>query len=147
MVRDARCVHYPLMTMKLLIVDDSELIRTRLLGLVCGIEGIDTIRTAGTLAQAMQGMQLEPPTLVTLDLHLPDCNAMRRVRSMKQLSPSTRIAVLSNDVNALVREKCLRDGASWFFDKSTEFEKVLDLVRTQAALHAVNNSLERFTHA
>jgi hypothetical protein len=35
----------------------------------------------------------------------------------------------------LVVDDCLQAGADWFFDKSTEFEKVLELVHQQAALH------------
>jgi hypothetical protein len=37
-------------------------------------------------------------------------------------------------VNEFNRKKSLGAGADWFFDKSTEFEDLLDVVRKQAAL-------------
>jgi len=40
-------------------------------------------------------------------------------------------------VNNSNRKKSLEAGADWFFDKSIEFEKLLDVVRTQAALNLV----------
>lgn len=45
------------------------------------------------------------------------------------------MAVLTNDASEFNRQRCLRAGADCFFDKSTEFEKVLELVQRQAALH------------
>ncbi len=124
----------------LLIVEDSEAIRTRLLALLEGLDGIGCIHTADTLAQALVIVGRELPTLVILDLHLPDGNAMRRISSMKGLSPRIGIAVLTNDTNEFVRDKCLQAGANWFFDKSTEFEKVIDVARQHATPHPIATS-------
>lgn len=118
--------------MKLLIVDDSELIRGRLVGFFQGLAEIDT---AGTLAQTLECAGRCPHELVILDLHLPDGNALRIIPQLKQLAPGMRIAVLTNDASAFNAERCLAAGADWFFDKSTEFEKVLDLIRRQATPH------------
>jgi len=121
------------MTMKLLIVDDSELIRTRLLGLLENIQGIEVIHLADTLAQTLISVRREPPTLVILDLHLPDGNASQIIRPIKQLDPGIQIAMLTNDASELNHRECQEAGADWFFDKSTEFLDLLDVVRQQAA--------------
>ena len=123
------------MTMKLLIVDDSELILARLLTLLEGIPGIDAIHTAATLAQTLDTVRRVLPTLVILDLHLSDGNAISIIPAIKQLAPGMQLAVLTNDTNAFNRSKCMQAGADWFFDKSTEFENLRDLVRQQAALN------------
>lgn len=123
------------MTMKLLIVDDSELIRARLLWLLEGIQGIEAIHTADTLAQTQETVRRVLPTLLILDLQLSDGNAIPIIHSIKQLAPGMRIAVLTNDASAFNRGKCMQAGADWFFDKSTEFESLRDLVEQQAALH------------
>lgn len=122
--------------MKLLVADDSELIRTRLLGMLEGIPGIDSIDTAETLAQTLHCVEQAHPTLLILDLHLADGNAAQIIPALKQLAPGMEIAVLTNDDSPFNRMHCLQAGADWFFDKPTEFEKALMLVQLQAACNA-----------
>lgn len=120
------------MTMKLLIVDDSELIRIRLIGLLDGIPHIEAIHTADTLAQTLESVRRVLPTLVILDLHFPDGNAIQIINTIKVLAPGVQIAMLTNDASEFNRRKCLAIGVGWFFDKSTEFESLLEVVREQA---------------
>jgi DNA-binding NarL/FixJ family response regulator len=122
--------------MKLLVADDSELIRSRLVGMLDGIEGIDAIDTAATLAQTLSAVQAKQPTLLILDLHLPDGNALQILPELKQLAPGMEIVMLTNDDSAFNRKRCMQAGADWFFDKPTEFEKALMLVQLQAAANA-----------
>lgn len=112
--------------MKLLIVDDSELIRSRLSGFLRGQAEIDT---AATLAQTLERAASRPHELAILDLHLPDGDASDIIPALKRLAPAMRIAVLTNDATTFNSRRCLSAGADWFFDKSTEFEKVLALVQ------------------
>lgn len=121
--------------MKLLIVDDSELIRSRLVGCFQGICGLAVIDTAETLEQALYCVNHSLPTLAILDFHLPDGLATQILPALKQLAPEMQIALLTNDANDFIRKKCLQAGADWFFDKSTEFEQVLEMGRQQATLH------------
>lgn len=126
--------HYPAM-LKLLIVDDSELIRSRLVDWFQNVLGMTDIGTAGTLEQTLARVREGQPVLTILDLHLPDGNARQSIAELKQLAPAMCIAILTNDASEYNRARCLQAGADWFFDKSTEFEKVLELVRTQTAPH------------
>ena len=121
--------------MKLLLVDDSELIRSRLVGWLQDIPGLEEIATAGTLAQTLRCVEHGHPALVILDLHLPDGDTLQILPTLRKMAPQMQIAMLTNDASEFNRGKCLSAGASWFFDKSTEFEKVLDLVQRQALLH------------
>jgi DNA-binding NarL/FixJ family response regulator len=125
--------HDKSMTMKLLIADDSELIRTRLLGLFECLPGIDSAHTADTLAQTLESVRRLRPTLVIQDLHLSDGNAIQIINSLKLLEPGMGIAILTNDASEFNRRKCFEAGADWFFDKSTEFESLLEVVRKLAA--------------
>ncbi|MEQ1657716.1 MAG: response regulator [Hylemonella sp.] len=120
---------------KLLVVDDSELIRSRLVGMLKDIPGVGEIGSAGTLQQALYTASHFLPDLVILDLNLPDGNAANIIPLLKRMSPRMLIAVLTNDAGPFMGERCRQAGADWFFDKSTEFEKVLALVQDQATLH------------
>lgn len=124
------------MTLTLLVVDDSELIRSRLLGLLDGIPGLGSVHTAATLAQTLDWVCSVQPHLVLLDLHLPDGHALRLVPVLLALAPAMQIAILTADVGAYSRSRSLQAGAHWFFDKSTEFPAAVELVRQQAARFA-----------
>jgi two-component system OmpR family response regulator len=123
--------------MKLLVVDDSELILDRLVGLLNGLHGMADIDTAETLAQTLETARSVRPDLIILDFHLPDGNASQVVPALKEMDPNVMIAVLTNDASESNRAKCMKAGSDWFFDKSTEFEKVLELIQVQSALHSV----------
>jgi DNA-binding NarL/FixJ family response regulator len=123
--------------MKLLVVDDSELILDRLVGLLNGLHGMADIDTAETLAQTLETARSVRPDLIILDFHLPDGNASQVVPALKEMDPTMMIAVLTNDASGSNRAKCMKAGSDWFFDKSTEFEKVLELIQVQSALHSV----------
>jgi DNA-binding NarL/FixJ family response regulator len=123
------------MPLKLLVVDDSKPIRDSLRGLLARIAGIASVAEAETLAQALQSVRFAKPALVILDLHLPDGLATQIIGTLKQISPTLRIAVFTIHADDGYRTQCLALGADWFFDKTTEFENLLDVVRQQVALN------------
>ena len=119
--------------LNLLVADDSELIRTRLVGVLHDIDGIDEIDTADTMTQTLRCVEQKPPTLLILDLHLADGNALRIIPTLKQLAPGMEVLVLTSDDSPFNRARCLQAGADWFFDKATEFENALLVVQLNAA--------------
>lgn len=99
------------------------------------IPGVDHVGTAGTLAQALHSVAHAVPELLILDLNLPDGNAVRMLPLLRRMAPQMHIAVLTNETGTISSERCLQAGADDFFDKSREFDKVLDLVRERVKLH------------
>lgn len=124
--------HHQRMTTHLLIVDDSEQIRTSLHALLNTVEGITSIRQAATLGQALDSVRQDPPTLVILDMRLPDGMGMDFIEPIKRLAPAVLIAMLTVYSHDALRRHCLELGADWFFDKFTETDDLLDVVRQVA---------------
>jgi DNA-binding NarL/FixJ family response regulator len=120
------------MSFKILVVDDSDELRSRLCSLFESIPGITAIEQAATLSAALESVQRSPPTMLILDLHLPDGLGMNIIGRLKQVEPKLLIAVLTLYGQSSYRERCLALGADWFFDKAGEFDLLLDLVRQQA---------------
>lgn len=129
---------------KLLIVDDSELIRTRLLQWLSPIIGIDTVATASNLSDTRALLGSMQPDLMVLDLGLPDGNAMYQIAALLRISPRTAIAVMTNDASSYVRQHCLTAGTHWFFDKSTEFESLV-IVLADWVHHVISANTEGVT--
>lgn len=118
---------------KLLIVDDSELIRSRLADMLRGRPGVDSVDAVGNLSQALDYMLDCPPDLAILDLHLPDGNALQILGVFKRIAPVMPIVILTNDAGEFNRTRCLEAGADAFFDKSNEFETAMAWVQRQTA--------------
>jgi len=116
-------------------VDDSAQVCEGLMHLLECIPGVDAIDQAGTLAQALERARLQPPTLVILDICLPDGQGFDIIHKLKLQHPSPRIAMFSLKSDKCYRDKCSSLGADGFFDKATGIEDLLDEVRVQASIN------------
>ncbi len=121
--------------MKLLVVEDSELIQKYLLDFLQLIDGIESIQIAGTLREGFDCLQLEQPDLIILDINLPDGESIELIGKFKEAARFASVAMFTNDVSQFTRVRCLRAGADWFFDKCFDFEKLMDVVRDMAAMN------------
>ncbi len=133
------------MPLNLLIVDDSDLIRASLRALLSSVAGIATICEATTLAEALDSAQRDPPTLVILDLNLPDGLGTDIIQQLKQRSPTMWLAVLTIHADPSYRRRCLALGADWFFDKATETDLLLEVVRQLATQNPMINADQGLT--
>ena len=121
------------MLLNLLIVDDSEYVRASLIKLIVFTNAVSSIREVGTLAEALAEVQRDPPTLVILDLYLPDGFGMDIIRRIKEISPTSSIAIVTMHAEPEYRQRCLALGAGWFFDKATDYGLLLQVIRQLAS--------------
>lgn len=110
--------------MKLLIVDDSSAIYGRLLEMLGGVEQLTALAIARSLREAVEKCRQLRPDAAVLDVRLPDGNGMDALVSIKRDSPHTRVYIFTNQIE--YREKARRAGADGFFDKSMEFEALIE---------------------
>ena len=135
------------MTSHLLIVDDSEPIRTSLRALLGSVAGITSIREAATLDQALDSVRQDPPTFVILDMSLPDGLGMDIIEALKRLAPNALIAVHTIHAHDAFRKRSLALGADWFFDKVTDTVALLEVVRQHVAMKPLIQSNQGTLHA
>jgi len=122
------------MPMNVLIVDASQAVRTSLGALLHSITGVGTVREAGTLSAALERIRRHPPTVLILDLRLPDGLGDTMLQTFKQLAPKMRIAVFSLHADPGRQQQCLARGADMFFDKAIQAGALRDWLQL-AALH------------
>jgi DNA-binding NarL/FixJ family response regulator len=115
--------------MKVLIADDSDVIVQRLITMLTEIKGIEIADQAGTVEAASKAVASLRPDVVILDMHMPGGSGLDVLKSMKQDSVTSTVIVLTNFAYPQYRKRCLQNGAEFFFDKSTEFEKVGEVLQ------------------
>lgn len=111
------------------IADDSAVIRERLLQKLAQIEGIQMAWQAQSAAEAIAAFQRLKPEVAILDIQMPDGSGIEVLAHIKKESPQTTVIMLTNYPMPPFRTCCLKAGADYFFDKSTEFEKVFEVLK------------------
>lgn len=122
---EARC---PVETLKVFIAEDSLGIRERLIELIGEIDRASVVGVAETPADAISGILNTRPDLVVLDYQLLGGTGVEVMQAVLPKVPTMIFAVLSNHASPQYRRTCQKAGASWFFDKSTEFGRIKHVI-------------------
>jgi DNA-binding NarL/FixJ family response regulator len=86
---------------------------------------------AQNAAEAIAAFQQIRPEVAILDIQMPDESGIEVLARIKKESPQTTVIMLTNYPLPPFRKRCQEAGADYFFDKSTEFEKVVEVLRTK----------------
>ena len=113
---------------KVLIVDDSSLLRERLKDALSEIDGIEIIGEAQDKYEAINSIGKLNPDVVILDIRMPKGNGFEVLHNVKKDRPSCVVIIFTNYPYPQYRKKCMEAGADFFFDKSMEFEKIPEVL-------------------
>lgn len=105
--------------MKLLIVDDSTLIRNRIARLL-GAGVLPASEIAGMArngAEAVRAFRQHRPELVTMDLTMPEMNGIECIEALMKIDPTVRILVVSALSDKATAITALKKGAQGFLYK------------------------------
>ncbi|MCF7802611.1 MAG: response regulator [Candidatus Marinimicrobia bacterium] len=116
--------------MHILLVDDSELILSRLRRLILLKYPDVVITSAKTFHQAEEALQPPLPDVVILDIQLPDGNGIDIAERIRKISHEMKIVILTNYNEEGYRKAAMVAGADYYINKSGEFRKVLPLLGT-----------------
>ena len=115
---------------KLLLADDSPLLRENLQKLMRAVDAINHIYESEDVPATIEAIDNHQPEVIILDLKMPGGSGFDVLEHLRQLQSSPIIIVLTNYATDYNREKCIRLGAKYFFDKSNEFEKVIEVLKS-----------------
>jgi len=122
--------------MRVFVVEDSPVIRERLLAMLAGIDDTKAVGVAATAGEAIEGIVAARPDVVVLDLRLAEGSSgievLRALRAKDLAVEAIDVYLLTNFAEAPYRRVAERLGVQGFFDKSTEFERVRDVLAARA---------------
>ncbi|HKY88827.1 MAG TPA: response regulator transcription factor [Candidatus Limnocylindrales bacterium] len=84
------------MVLRLLVVDDHEVVRQGLVSMLGRREGFQVVAEAGTAADAIELAQKFQPDLVIMDVRLPDGSGIEACREIRSQLPATRVVILTS---------------------------------------------------
>ena len=115
--------------MKVLIADDSAIMRERLKTVLSEITEPENISQAADVPEAISCFQKLNPEVVILDIRMPGGSGMDVLQEIKKGNQPPLVIILTNYPYPQYRRKCMDAGADFFFDKSTEFDQVTRVLK------------------
>src|SRR5574341_2488931 len=109
---------------RVVIADDSAPVRQRLIALLSGLGQVEIAGETRDVVETITFIRESRPDVVILDLRMPDGTGLDVLERIGNERPIPKVIVLTNYPFVQYRKKCLEAGASFFFDKSTEFHKI-----------------------
>ncbi len=117
--------------LRLLVVDDHEVVRQGLVALLDRRENFQVVAEAGTVAEAVEMAHRHRPDLVIMDVRLPDGSGIEACREIRAELPATRVVMLTSYPDEEAVFSAIIAGASGYLLKQV---RARDLV---SALEAV----------
>jgi len=124
---------------KLIIVDDHEVVRHGLRSFLSLEDDFHIVGEAGTAAEAVALVQKTKPTLVLLDMKLPDASGMDACRQILAAWPQVRILILTSYGEDTTVVGAVQSGAHGYLLKDVRTD---DLVRAARAVAAGRGYLD-----
>ena len=119
--------------MEIYLVDDSPLIVKRLAEMLGALPGARVAGSSGDAATAVREILERKPDAVVLDLSLDKSSGFDVLRAVHAEAPGIDFYMLSNFASEPYRRFARQLGAREFFDKSSEFHRVRDILAARAA--------------
>lgn len=112
----------------MMIVDDHKLIREMLVQLLSGNSRIEIIGESGEFDDAIEMIRKKKPDIVLLDISLPKKSGFDAVPVIREVSPDTRIIIVSMHDQPAYAKKMLKLGAKGYITKSSSHKEMLNAV-------------------
>jgi two-component system, NarL family, response regulator DevR len=119
-------------SIRVLLVDDSEVVRMGLWALLDGTEGIQVVGEAGGIAAAVRLAVELRPDVVLLDIRLPDGMGFDACRQILAKLPDTRILVLTSVAEEKLVDESIRAGAHGYLLKEINGQGLLKAIHDVA---------------
>ena len=104
------------MELKLMIIDDSNVIRGKLSRALTR-HNMRVVATAANGEEAVERFLPDKPDIVTMDLTMPRMDGLECIRKLKKIKPDIKILVVSALADKATAIQALKEGAQGFLCK------------------------------
>lgn len=120
------------MTIRLMLVDDHEVVRSGLRMLLEGEPDVEIVGEFGLAKEALASLERLKPDVIVMDIGLPDLSGIDATSEVKRLSEGTAVVALTIHEDEEYFFKMLDAGASGYVPKRAAPEELLTAIRTAA---------------
>ncbi|AKU15154.1 response regulator transcription factor [Luteipulveratus mongoliensis] len=117
-------------SVRVLLVDDEELVRAGLRALVDGDQGIQVVGEASDGAEAISKTKALSPDVVCMDVRMPNVDGIQATRVITERHPGVKVLVLTTFENDDYVHEALQAGAQGFLLKRSAPDTVVNAILT-----------------
>jgi len=121
--------YHALKTVRFMIVDDQQIIREGLAGMLSSEPDLELVGVAENGREALALALATKPQLVLMDLRMPVMGGAEAIREIRKVLPETRFVVLTVYDNDEEMFEALRAGAKAFLLKDVSREELVSVMR------------------
>ena len=110
---------------RLLIVDDHEVVRVGLRTVLHNRQGITVVGEAGSKAAGVQAVKRLKPDIVLMDVRLPDGSGVEAARDIFAGHPATRVIFLTSYMNGDSARAAMLAGAQGYVVKNIDSDQLI----------------------
>ena len=114
------------MTMKILLVDDHEIMREGMCALLRKRSDMEVIGQAADGRIAVQMAKDLAPDIIIMDIGMPNLNGIEATRQMVAENPRIKVMALSTYSDGSIVAKLIKSGASGYMLKESAFSELMD---------------------
>ncbi|MEB3982061.1 two-component system response regulator DevR [Mycobacterium sp. 663a-19] len=118
---------------KVFLVDDHEVVRRGLIGLLGADPELDVVGEAGSVAEAMARIPAAKPDVAVLDVRLPDGNGIELCRDLLSRMPDLRCLILTSYTSDEAMLDAILAGASGYVVKDIKGMELAQAVKEVGA--------------
>lgn len=120
------------LTIKVLIADDHDLVRTGISRMLGDVEDISVVGEATSGEDAISLCRKDPPDVILMDIKMPGMGGLEATKKIVRQHPDVKIvAVTALDDNPFPA-RLMKAGALGFVTKGVEFNIMVDAIRSVA---------------
>lgn len=123
------------MSIRILIADDHRLLRAGLKSLLNSETGMEVVGEATCGSEVIELAQTLNPDIILLDISMPDTDALATTRKLLEVSPISKVLMLTMHEDTTLMQEYLRAGASGYIIKRAAETELID------AIFAVNRGI------
>jgi DNA-binding NarL/FixJ family response regulator len=120
------------MTVRVLIVDDDDLMRAGLKSVLASDDSVQVVGEAGDGREAVSSTRASKPDVVLMDVRMPDLDGIAATRELLAAAPDVRVVMLTTFEEDDYIFGALNAGASGFLLKRTRPEELIAAIHTVA---------------
>lgn len=114
----------------LILADDHPLIREGLRSILADVSAVEVVAEADNGHEAIALVLEHKPSMIIMDVSMPDLNGVEATRSIVEIGPDTKVLALSAHRDEALIKGMLQAGASGYLPKECAADELITAIQT-----------------
>ena len=126
---------------KIILVDDHQIVRDGIKALLNDAEDIDVISEAASYNELREKLKLQDPDIIVMDISLPEISGLEITKMLSETYPDLKVLILSMYTGEDFIFNAIKAGAKGYLPKNTTKKEIIE------AIHSVYNNNEYYSES